>query len=163
MRKPADDNHTSFSLFSPVKVIHSTVTVSEGKPPKRLSEESVRTLLTHAQQGDRNAHNRLIRTHLGLVINIAKRFRRHDDFMELGDLIQQGCLGLLRAIAKFDPSKSRKGKKVTFVTYAVYWIKHFVRREIAVHGRTVAVPTHIQYYLQRAARDRKSTRLNSSH
>jgi RNA polymerase sigma factor (sigma-70 family) len=99
-----------------------------------------RQLCIRARQGSVSARERLIRTHLGLVIHVANYFYRPGAFLELGDLIQHGCLGLLRAIEKFNPKKRSRGTLVKFATYAHFWISHCIRREIQNHGRTIAVP-----------------------
>lgn len=103
---------------------------------------SLRQLCIRARQGSLAARDQLLKTHLGLVIHIARYFYRDGAFLEMADLIQQGCLGLLRAIDKFDPFKIARGRPVQFATYAHFWITHSIRREIQNHGRTIAVPVH---------------------
>ena len=104
------------------------------------SDSVIRQLCIRAKQGSASAREKLLRVHLGLVIHIASRFYRSGAFLEMGDLIQQGCLGLLHSIDKYNPARKAKGKLVRFATYAHYWISHSIRREIETHGRTIAVP-----------------------
>ena len=108
----------------------------------QLSETDVRELCRLAREGDGCAQDRLLRSHLGLVIHVAEHFYRPGAVLDFGDLVQEGCLGLLHAIDKFDPDKRSQGQPIAFSTYASYWICHSIRREIANHGRTIAVPIH---------------------
>jgi RNA polymerase sigma factor (sigma-70 family) len=119
---------------------------------RSVSEAQMRQWLKNHRQGDEKAKNNILRANLGLVIHLAKRFYRPGISIDFGDLIQQGCLGLLRAMDRFDLHKQVQGKPIAFSTYAKYWIEHYVRREIEDHSRTIAVPAHIQTYLRCAAR-----------
>jgi RNA polymerase sigma factor (sigma-70 family) len=89
-----------------------------------------RALIQRAQRGDALARTALIERNLGLVVYVAKRFHRPGAFMEMEDLLQQGRLGLLKAIEKFDAHRRSRGKAICFSTYACYWIKHMICREI---------------------------------
>jgi len=109
-----------------------------------LTEAEKRELLVHAKSGDIPARDRLVQAHLNLISCFAQRFARPGAFIEIDDLIQQGRLGLLRAIEKFDLNRESQGRQVSFVTYASYWIKHAMRRSIQKHGRTVAIPIDVQ-------------------
>ena len=79
-----------------------------------------------------------------LVMSVARRHHRPGAFLEMEDLIQHGRLGLLRAMEKFNSGRISRGRPVTFVTYATYWIQHAIRRSIQDHGRTVAIPVSAQ-------------------
>jgi RNA polymerase sigma factor (sigma-70 family) len=95
-----------------------------------------------------NARAQLIHSNLRLVVSIARRYQGHG--LSLLDLIQEGSLGLMRAVDKFDPSRGLK-----FSTYATYWIRQSVGRAIADQGRTVRLPVHLGERLSRLARVRQ--------
>jgi RNA polymerase primary sigma factor len=102
-------------------------------------------LARRAEGGDREARDKLITSNLRLVVSIAKRF--HDSDIALLDLIQEGVLGLIRAVEKFD---WRRGHR--FSTYATWWIRHSVRRAIANRARLIRIPVHIADRQRKLAR-----------
>jgi RNA polymerase primary sigma factor len=105
-------------------------------------------LSKRVERGDLAAKERMINSNLRLVISIAKRYQGHG--VPLGDLVQEGVIGLNRAVEKFD---WRRGFK--FSTYATWWIRQSVQRAVANHARTIRVPVHVverQQKLSRAAR-----------
>jgi RNA polymerase sigma factor (sigma-70 family) len=103
-----------------------------------LGRTEERRLIRSAQHGDIAARNRIIQHNVTLVISRAGYFFRPGSFMEIDDLIQCGCLGLMKAVKKFDLAR-----KAAFSTYAGYWIDHEMRRNIERYNRTVALPSQV--------------------
>lgn len=95
----------------------------------------------------RTARDRLIELNLRLVISIAKRYRHLG--MEFSDLVQEGNLGLMRAVERFDPDRD-----VRFSTYAVWWIRQAITRALNTKSRTVRVPIHQAQLARQAIRSR---------
>jgi RNA polymerase primary sigma factor len=110
-----------------------------------LTREQEAGLMRRIERGDREARDLLVNSNLRLVISIAKRYQGHD--VPLLDLIQDGILGLIRAVEKFD---WRRGYK--FSTYATWWIKQAVQRGIDNRSRLIRLPTHVSARVQRVAR-----------
>jgi RNA polymerase primary sigma factor len=99
----------------------------------------------------------MVRAHLPLVVAIAKRYRRNGS-MDLLDLIQEGNMGLMHAIEKFD---YRRGVKVS--TYAVWWIRQSIARAIADQSRTIRIPVHMTEVAARVLRDRRKLYQEKGH
>jgi RNA polymerase primary sigma factor len=95
------------------------------------------------------AREQMVRAHLRLVVWVAKRYRRNSS-LELLDLIQEGNMGLMRAIEKFD---YRRGVKVS--TYAVWWIRQSIARAIADQGRTIRIPVHMTEIAAKVLQERR--------
>lgn len=106
-----------------------------GKIPL-LTDSEVIELARRLEGGDPDARQRLVNANLRLVVAIAKRYQGRGVLLE--DLVQEGNLGLIRAVERFD---YRRGFR--FSTYAAWWIRHRITRAIANQGRTIRLPVHI--------------------
>lgn len=103
---------------------------------KQLTTEQERDLLLKIKNGDENAKELFIQSNLKLVVNVAKKFQ--DRGMSLLDLVQEGNIGLMKAIEYFDLSRNLK-----FSTYAFAYIKGYINRAINDKGRTIRIPVNI--------------------
>jgi RNA polymerase primary sigma factor len=112
--------------------------------PLLTAKEEVE-LAQRIERGDRTAKDRMINSNIRLVVSVAKRYQGHD--LPLLDLIQEGIIGLIRAVEKFD---WRRGYK--FSTYATWWIRQAVQRGVVNKARTIRVPVHIADQERRIAR-----------
>jgi RNA polymerase primary sigma factor len=109
-----------------------------------------RRLLTHEEELDlskrakaggaegQRARRELIERNLRLVVSVAKRYRGASGALAFEDLIQEGNIGLMRAVDKFDPNRGYR-----FSTYATWWIRQAIGRAVADKGRTIRVPVHM--------------------
>jgi RNA polymerase primary sigma factor len=118
-----------------------------GRWPLLTAAEEVE-LAKRIERGDKDAKDRMINSNLRLVVSIAKRYQGHG--LPLIDLIQEGIIGLIRAVEKFD---HRRGFK--FSTYATWWIRQGVQRGVGNKARTIRVPVHV------LDRERKLARVES--
>jgi len=117
-----------------------------------LTSEREIALAKRIEQGDAEAFNEMVECNLRLVANIARKCHRFaGSSLTLADLIQEGCLGLIRAVKKFDYHKGYK-----FSTYASYWIRQAVMRSIAEQGRSIRLPVHMVESVSRTDRARCS-------
>ena len=129
----------AMSVNDPVRMYLKEI----GKIPLLTSEEEMEVAKRLAE-GDESAHNTMVEANLRLVVSIAKRYvGRGLPFL---DLIQEGNLGLIKAVGKFDYTKGYK-----FSTYATWWIRQAISRAIADHARTIRIPVHMVETINRVS------------
>ena len=115
-----------------------------GKIPLLSSEEEME-LAKRVSEGDEKAKKRMVEANLRLVVSVAKHYLGRG--MQLLDLIQEGNMGLLKAVEKFDHTKGYK-----FSTYATWWIRQSITRAVADQARTIRIPVHMVETINRVSR-----------
>ncbi len=113
-----------------------------------LSRDEEHELAVRVRAGDDTAKQRMVESNLRLVVQIARRYRNRG--LPLPDLIEEGNLGLLRAVEKFDPHRGTR-----FSTYATWWIRQAVVRALANQARTIRLPVHVELLLSRYVREQR--------
>src|SRR4051794_17684725 len=112
---------------------------------KLLTHQEEIVLSKRAKAGDEKARQRLIEKNLRLVISVAKKYRGMG--LPFEDLIQEGNIGLMKAVEKYDPDRGWR-----FSTYATWWVRQAVQRSVADKGRTIRVPVHMGEKIRKMAR-----------
>ncbi|CAN5534156.1 N/A [soil metagenome] len=110
-----------------------------------LTHDEEIDLSNRAKEGDRGARKHLIEKNLRLVVSVAKKYRGYG--LPFEDLIQEGNIGLMKAVEKFDPARGFR-----FSTYATWWIRQAVQRAVADKGRTIRVPVHMTEKIRKVSR-----------
>ena len=138
----------NFEINDPMKIYLKDI----GSVPLLSFEEEIE-LAKQIEQGDQKAKDRLSEANLRLVVSVAKRYMGRG--LSLMDLIQEGNIGLIRAVDKYD---YRKGNK--FSTYATWWIRQAITRAIADQSRTIRIPVHMVETINRLQRVSKELQQN---
>ena len=125
------DSAKNIPIDDPVRMYFKEI----GKVPLLTAEEE-RELAIRIEQGDEEAKKKLCESNLRLVVSIARRYLNRG--LSFLDLIQEGNLGLIKAVEKFDYTKGYK-----FSTYATWWIRQAITRSIADQARTIRIPVHM--------------------
>lgn len=137
-------NVDSIGVDDPVRMYLKEI----GKVPLLTADEE-KELAQAIEQGDSDAKDHLIEANLRLVVSIAKRYTGRG--MSFLDLIQEGNLGLLKAVEKFDYTKGFK-----FSTYATWWIRQAITRAIADQARTIRIPVHMVETINKLIRTQRT-------
>lgn len=116
-----------------------------------LTPEEEQELAERVRKGDEEARQKLVEANMRLVMNIAKHYR--NALVPFEDLVQEGAIGLMNAVERYDPSKGYR-----FSTYATHWIRQAIGRAIDNKAKTVRIPAHVAEQLRRMERERERLR-----
>lgn len=114
---------------------------------KLLSKEEEIELAKRIENGDQRAKDIMIKSNLRLVVSVAKKYASHVSGLTLLDLVQEGNIGLLKAVEKYEYSKGYK-----FSTYAIWWIRQAITRAIGDKSRTIRIPIHMKEMMNKIRR-----------
>ena len=142
LEKRAEGTRTERELETPELLAKYLAHIGQGE---LLTHAEEIDLSLRAKAGDRRARQRLIEKNLRLVVSVAKKYRGYG--LPFEDLIQEGNIGLMKAVEKFDPERGFR-----FSTYATWWIRQAVQRAVADKGRTIRVPVHMTEKIRKVSR-----------
>src|SRR5678815_4480294 len=131
MEKPRKRSRASDTVQSPLETY-----LREINETPLLSADQEKQLAYRIEDGDQAARDQMVRANLRLVVNIARGYTGKG--LGLQDLIEEGNLGLLRAVEGFDPSMNTR-----FSTYASYWIKQSIKRALVNSAKTIRIPAYM--------------------
>lgn len=129
------------SILDPVKLYLSSL---KNIPP--ITEDEIKKLIPRIKKGDKKAKKRMIEGNLRLVISIARRYYKPN--LSLSDIIEEGNIGLTKAVEKFDIKRGFK-----FSTYATVWIKQYIAQYSSSQVKTIRIPEHILLKLKKSQRE----------
>jgi RNA polymerase primary sigma factor len=145
----AEDAATVASWFTPATSDSLDLYLAQIGRTALLTKHEEQELAKRVEQGDEAAKQRMIEANLRLVVSIAKKYRGHG--VGFLDLIQEGTIGLVRAVEKFEWQRDLK-----FSTYATWWIRQAVQRAVANQSRTIRVPVHVHDRMRKVERARRA-------
>ncbi len=140
--RPAGARRKEISAETPELLARYLAHIGQGN---LLTHQEEVDLSNRAKAGDKRARQRLIEKNLRLVVSVAKKYRGMG--LPFEDLIQEGNIGLMKAVEKFDPDRGFR-----FSTYATWWVRQAVQRAVADKGRTIRVPVHMGEKIRKMAR-----------